>query len=201
MRRCARAQLVAFAASLAFAGCASGSEPPIGEELLVTRDEFAELSYPWAHAVAFSAWARGHGAPRLEAFAVDTSFVQRNVILDQTSHPMARRYRTVLQDALDAGPNFADSLVVAAIGCGSPCLWVAVLDGRSGRLLYWSTDNWSTAPVSVRWSRLLAEDNVAFAGGLFHGMPFSQVRYLEWTGSGLREVFSFDADSVAFGSW
>ena len=107
---------------------------------------------------------------------------------------MARLFRTYMSEAVARGSNFADSLVLFYIGCGSPCIQFGVLNPRTGAVLYWSDTTLVVAPVFTRWSRLIADDPTSFlTDSLGHPMFATEVRYLEWTGAGFRQVFSLDA--------
>jgi hypothetical protein len=55
---------------------------------------------------------------------------------DLNSHPDARRYRTVLRRAARRGANFAGHFTFVAIGCGTSCLMVAVVDGEHGTVFF-----------------------------------------------------------------
>ncbi len=48
----------------------------------------------------------------------------------------ARLFRTVIQQAAASGPNFAGSFTVAVWGCGAACTDFAIVDARSGRVVF-----------------------------------------------------------------
>ena len=55
---------------------------------------------------------------------------------DLTSHPGARRYRTVLRAQAQKGPNFAGHYTLVTIGAGTSTVEVVVLDAKTGRVFF-----------------------------------------------------------------
>jgi hypothetical protein len=53
----------------------------------------------------------------------------------RTNSADAKRYKTVLTDALKGGPNFAGTYTLARVGCGSSCNWIAIIDTKSGAVV------------------------------------------------------------------
>lgn len=77
--------------------------------------------------------AQGGGLPRFEEYPVKAVFhgAPAKPVL---STQLARRFRTQIREAAAKGPNFAGSYRVAAWGCGTGCLEIAVIDERDGTL-------------------------------------------------------------------
>jgi hypothetical protein len=73
--------------------------------------------------------------PSFDDFHVTVEQVARPR-LDFSSNPIARRYRTVLREAIRAGPNFAGHFALAEWGCGSPCGVFAIVDLKSGAVFH-----------------------------------------------------------------
>lgn len=53
---------------------------------------------------------------------------------DLASHPLARRFRSVLRNGAKKGPNFAGHYALVTWGCGTACLRFALVDSVSGRV-------------------------------------------------------------------
>jgi hypothetical protein len=107
-----------------------------------------------------------------------------------SSHPNARRYRTVLRNTAPAGPDFAGAYTFVRIGCGTGCIEVAILDARNGAVFFpkalpqincagWWHDPYG--PQYRRDSRLLIVSGQAGDAE----SPFG-VSYFEWTGTDFR---------------
>jgi hypothetical protein len=119
--------------------------------------------------------------------------------IDLTSHPMARRYRTMLRTQAKAGPNFAGHYVIAGWGCGSSCLQFAIIDAQDGRV-YFPPRIRSVSGVHV--DRAPDEPEPEFLGLRFHidsrmliivgaqnDDPAQEgIGYYEWTGRELKRV-------------
>src|SRR5262245_16415153 len=67
-------------------------------------------------------------APSFATYRVSVVLSKANAKLDLASNPIAKEFRTVLQQELAKGPNFAGHYRVAAWGCGSSCTMFAVID-------------------------------------------------------------------------
>lgn len=72
-------------------------------------------------------------APRFEDHPVAETFTGRPAP-PLLATPRARRYRTVIRRAAEAGPNFAGRYTVAQWGCGSTCRGFAIIDARTGEV-------------------------------------------------------------------
>lgn len=71
-------------------------------------------------------------APLFEDFRVEPVSEGRPAAVNLKSHPLARRYMTVLRAGAQKGPNFAGHYTVVGWGCGSSCIRLAVIDTRNG---------------------------------------------------------------------
>ena len=71
--------------------------------------------------------------PRFEDYATAVR-KGRVTPLDLRSHPLARRYRTLVrQRQRDEGVNFAGSYTLASVGCGTGSSITAIIDARTGK--------------------------------------------------------------------
>jgi hypothetical protein len=142
------------------------------------------------------------GAPRFETYAVG---VWRGKVapLDQRSHPLARKFRTVIsQQIKEEGINFAGRYTLASAGCGTGCSIIAIIDARTGRaffpneLMGWTgivgdydppedEEPWVYRPGS-RLLRLLGRPRIGRANEERYGP--SGIYYYEWTNGRLRLV-------------
>ena len=83
---------------------------------------------PAARRAAFTPPFNGYGV-------VDTSLGRsRPAMVDVSSAPYGRLYRTKLREGAATGPNFAGHYTVVQWGCGTGCQVVSVVDARTGRL-------------------------------------------------------------------
>lgn len=141
-------------------------------------------------------------APRLEDYAVAVSR-EKVAPLDLRSHPLARKYRTMIREQLrQEGVNFAGHYTLASAGCGTGCSIGAIIDARTGRAYFpkelngWTSiigdydppegeDLWTFRPGS-RLLRGLGRPNIGKAGEERYGA--SGIYYYEWTNNRLRLV-------------
>jgi len=56
--------------------------------------------------------------------------------VDLDSHPRAKEFKTVLQNAEAKGPNFAYKYTIATWGCGTACHSYAVIDSSNGKVYF-----------------------------------------------------------------
>ncbi len=75
-------------------------------------------------------------APTFGHFKVEVVSPVRPAPVELKSHPLARRYRTVLRAGARKGPNFAGHYTVVKWGCGSSCVQFAVIDARNGAVFF-----------------------------------------------------------------
>jgi hypothetical protein len=120
--------------------------------------------------------------------------------------PAAREFRTVLREAVAAGPNFAGDFTVVSWGCGSSCHRWAIVDGRSGRVYFPPADiamlfgptHFADAGLGYRLdSRLLTLAGATFdprfpdASHQYEGAAFAR-----WTGRSLRPIRIVQMDEL-----
>lgn len=74
-------------------------------------------------------------APTFEQFPADASLIPGTAHVKLKSR-QDREYRSALQRAASASPNFAGHYVVTNIGCGASCLLTAAVDTRTGRVIW-----------------------------------------------------------------
>lgn len=97
--------------------------------------------------------------PRFDSYPATLALISRPSEVDFNSHPEAKRYRTMLRNGQEEGPNFAGDMTVVSWGCGTACTTLAlisVMDGKvadiqsgcgepdfshQSRLLIWRSDN------------------------------------------------------------
>ncbi len=141
-------------------------------------------------------------APRFEDYTVT---VRRGKVapLNLRSHPLARRYRTLMRQQLnDEGVNFAGHYTLASAGCGTGCSIGAIIDARNGRAYFpkelfgWTSivgdydlpegeELWSFRPGS-RLLRLVGRPNIGRAREERYGP--SGIYYYEWARGRLKLV-------------
>jgi hypothetical protein len=84
--------------------------------------------------------------PAFEAFPAEVPPITTPATLDLGSHPLARRYRTILSRAAQQKPDFAGHYTIARIGCGVSCIQVALVDATNGHVYF------PTNPDIVQWA-------------------------------------------------
>ena len=110
----------------------------------------------------------------------------------------ARTMRTRLKEALAGGVNFAGHYIVAGWGCGTGCISGAIIDGRTGTVLWplplyalavwYDGDDYTKDPVEYRKnSRLLIIRGIPGAKDNEPQQPWGEY-YYEWTGRELKQV-------------
>ena len=75
----------------------------------------------------------------LERYPVTGSIKGRPAPVDLKSHKQARMFRTRLRAAAAEGPRFAGTQAVASWGCGTSCQQIALIDSRTGRVVFGPT--------------------------------------------------------------
>ena len=124
--------------------------------------------------------------PRFEDFSVSGKFKSKPAPVNLRSHPIARKYRTMLRSAVEHGVNFAGHYTVAKWGCGTQCQYVAIIDARNGNV-YFAPFNTSYG-ISFRLnSRLLITEPPGELDKVFGEAPNRPVDsvYFKWTGKQL----------------
>lgn len=111
-----------------------------------------------------------------------------------TSHPQARRFRTVLQQGAKKGPNFAGKYTVVTWGCGSSCQSVGIINAETGSVYMLK----SPAEAGVKFqldSRLLI---VNPPENFSENEPdWMQTRYYLWDGTQLKQVSASTSETPA----
>lgn len=141
-------------------------------------------------------------APRFEDYAVAV-WRGKAAPLNQRSHPLARKYRTLIkQQITEAGVNLAGHYTLATVGCGAGCSISAIVDARTGRaffpneLLGWTgivgdydppedEEPW-TFRAGSRLLRLVGRPHIGRANEERHAP--SGIYYYEWINNRLRLV-------------
>lgn len=111
-----------------------------------------------------------------------------------TSHPQARRFRTVLQQGAKQGPNFAGKYTVVTWGCGTSCQSVGIINAETGSVYMLK----SPAEAGVKFqldSRLLI---VNPPENFSENEPdWMQTRYYLWDGTQLNQVSASTSETPA----
>jgi hypothetical protein len=116
------------------------------------------------------------------------------------NNPGARTMRTRLSEALAGGVNFAGHYVVAGWGCGTGCISGAIIDARTGDVLWplplnalgvwYDGQNYVDEPVAYRKnSRLLIISGSPGVKDNEKEEPNGKY-YYEWTGKDLKLIRS-----------
>ncbi|MCA1565336.1 MAG: hypothetical protein LC803_06830 [Acidobacteria bacterium] len=146
--------------------------------------------------------AQEMGAPRYEDYAAAAGR-EKIAPLNPRSHPLARKYRTVIRQQLrEEGVNFAGHYTLASVGCGTGCSIIAIVDARTGRAYFpkelegWTSivgdydppegEDVRTFRAGSRLLRAVGRPNIGKAGEERHGA--SGIYYYEWTNGRLRQV-------------
>jgi hypothetical protein len=87
-------------------------------------------------AIVPSALSTGTPPPMIADYPTKTLYSQKPAPVDFKSHPKAWTYRTRLREGAAKGPNFAGHYTLVRWGCGSSCLYFAVVDAISGRVIF-----------------------------------------------------------------
>ena len=146
----------------------------------------------------------GHevGAPSFESYP---AVVWRGKVapLNLRSHPLARKFRTVIREQLQTeGVNFAGHYTLASVGCGTGCSITAVVDARTGQAFFpnqlngWTgivgdydppedEDPW-TYRAGSRLLKAIGRPHVGKLGEERYGP--SGIYFYEWKNNRLRQV-------------
>lgn len=167
-----------------------------GKKILVVFALLASLAATTAAQEAKS------DAPRFEDYTVAV-WRGKTVPLNQRSHPLARKYRTLMsQQIKESGVNFAGRYTLASMGCGTGCSITAIIDARTGRaffpneLLGWTgivgdydppedEEAWTYRPGSTLL-RAVGRPNIGRTGEERYGA--SGIYFYEWSKNRLRLV-------------
>jgi len=123
--------------------------------------------------------------------------------LNQRSHPLARKYRTVLGEQIRSeGVNFAGHYTIASAGCGTGCSITAIIDARTGQAFFpnefytWTgivgdyeppdgEDPW-TYRAGSRLLKAIGRPHIGKPGEERYGP--SGIYFYEWKNNRLRQV-------------
>jgi hypothetical protein len=132
--------------------------------------------------------------PRFEDYNVPKSFKGRPARVNLSSHPLAKRFRSVLNQGEARGPNFADQFTIVRWGCGSNCIMFAIIDAQDGRVFV------SPEPIAFdllyrKDSRLLIVDpidSLSYESSGGHAPLGILTRYFLWQNHRLVQIDSTD---------
>lgn len=74
--------------------------------------------------------------PSFESYPATRGLKKRASSINWSSHPDARRFKTVLIGAFSRGAKFAGHYAVATWGCGSDCQMIAIIDVENGKVTF-----------------------------------------------------------------
>jgi len=143
-------------------------------------------------AIAVPAIAAAWDTPSFESYPASVSCEAAKVApVDLSSHPRAKRFRTMLRLGAASGPNFAGGFTFVSWGCGVACQEFAIVEACTGRVYFppkvklnaYHAVTDESEPLDYRLdSRLL----------ILRGSPNDTdetgVFYYEWTGTDLRLI-------------
>ena len=179
--------------AIPFVGIAPVASAQETAGVLVTPDTLLPgVSNAEYNCVAFSDWARAHGAPRFEDFQVQDTAPGPPVPVRLDSRD-ARMYRTVLRRGAARGPNFAGHFTVVLWNNGT-FVNVAVVNARTGHVYPIQFSEYPVAPMFRKNSALFVVDLAAIGGDGDH--PAYPILYLKWDGSRFLKVRKLDASTV-----
>jgi len=127
-----------------------------------------------------------HTLPRFEDFQVPQTSVPPAPKLDTAHNPDAKMFRTVLQSALQSGPNFAGHYTIATWGCGTQCVSYAVIDAVTGRLSADSVLDFSCHVVDFRKTSSLVIERPMKESGAPCGD--TSTKAFTWNGTGFQPI-------------
>jgi hypothetical protein len=107
-------------------------------------------------------------APRFESYPASFSQPRRSPKLDLSSHPIARKYRTVLRREISEGVNYAGHYRLAVWGCGSSCAMFAVVNLRTGKVIT------ASDVQTVSGYRLMADEFLPDEASEYWGFRFTK---------------------------
>jgi hypothetical protein len=146
---------------------------------------------------AISASAQTAVKPAFKSYPATVEKAQVSTV-NFKNNSAVRTMRTRLTEALHGGVNFAGHYIVAGWGCGTGCISGAIIDARTGNVLWplplnalgvcYAGDSYVDKPVEYRKdSRLLIIRGSPGTKDNEQDRPNGQY-YYEWTGSDLKQV-------------
>jgi hypothetical protein len=140
-------------------------------------------------------------APKFEQHKVPLTFTGKPAPVNIESHPDAKTWETVLRNANEKGPNFADHFTLAVWGCGAECTQIAFIDATNGQVFI--AANLRTN-VAVNVHSDILEKTLVFHRNsnllIAAGCPNEEcstrrgVNYFLWNGKALTEIFRVPRD-------
>jgi hypothetical protein len=76
------------------------------------------------------------GAPRFDQYPAKAEKIRHPARVNLKSHPMARRYRTMLRRGAAGVPNFPGHYAIVGWGCGTWYVQFAAVDLKSGKVTF-----------------------------------------------------------------
>ena len=101
--------------------------------------------------------------------------------------PYSKLYRTMMRNAEDDGPNFADHFTVAKWGCGAGCVLFSIVDATDGRVydfpysVSWLDEN----PYGIDFHR---DSRALRVVGMLNEQGTSAERWYLWNGKDLKLI-------------
>ena len=150
--------------------------------------------------------AQTRRVPRFEDFPVSRKFKGKPAPVNLRSHPLARKYRTMLRASAKEGANFAGHYTVAHWGCGSNCWSIAIIDARNGNVYF--PQELPSLGVGIVLKGDNDEEPLRFSLGsrlfIAEGFPFFSERenleggryYFKWENNRLRLVHKIRKDPM-----
>jgi hypothetical protein len=105
---------------------------------------------------------------------------------DPSTNPMARRYRTAIEQGVRKGVNFAGHYVLVSWGCGTSCQQSAVVDAITGRVYPGPESSYGYAFKTD--SRLLITNPPDPGRIIDSGAAAARTEYWLWQTGGLRRI-------------
>jgi hypothetical protein len=130
--------------------------------------------------------------PDFNDYPATESFSGAPAPVDLSSDPDARRFRTVLREGAQTGPNFAGKYTVVTWGCGTSCQSVAIVDAETGSVYMPGI----VAEAGVKHkldSRLLVVNPPENTPG--NRPDWMETSYYVWDGTELTEVSTSSSSS------
>jgi hypothetical protein len=103
------------------------------------RKTFAFMAVAAALALGGDPAGAQSGGALFAKYPVKRVYKGKPASVDLKSHKGARTFRTRLRAAARKGPKFAGRLAVAMWGCGTSCQQLALIDARTGRVVFGPT--------------------------------------------------------------
>ena len=135
--------------------------------------------------------------PTFTQYAVKVQKI-RNVKVNLKSHKSANMFRTNLRNAAKEGVNFAGHYILTTWGCGTNCTQSAIIDARNGKVFFpeqleGAGFGFCELPDATEQKVFKANSRLLVLNG-FKGGDLSidnapcGIYYLEWTGTGFKQV-------------